>query len=311
MDMPHIEHPVTDDSGTVRWKGPLAGTDHTAIRVPDLQIGVQWYRELLGLVVKEQGAGRAYLASPVTGHVVLALSEGGAGLDYVSFRARTPEVFEMIGRRLDEARIGADTAPSATRPDAVDALRVQLPTGHALEVLLAPDAAVGSPVEGEYRPGSIDVRTSHLQLRTTDVRGLTEFLGVLGFRSSTFVQLPNSEQFFIQFLRANEFHHQIAILTGTEGVHHIALEVDEVAFWAMLDHLSVVKRPAEYGPVRHHEGNMLSFYIRDPFGNRLELTSSMELVGFDHPPTPASHEPWFHMNMWGPQPPESWETEWM
>lgn len=309
--MPRIEHPVVDTVETVQWKGPLAGTDHTTIRVPDLATGVDWYRSLLGLVVTEQGAGRAFLASPVTGRVVLALSETGRGLDYVSFRARTPEVFQTLGARLDAADIPISQGGSVTRPGAADALRVMMPTGHELEIVLATDDPPSAPVAGEYGLGSVDIRTSHLQLRTTDVKGLTDFLGVVGFRSSTFVPLPGGEGYFIQFVRANEFHHQVAILTGTEGVHHVALEVDEVAFWALLDHLGVLRRPAEYGPVRHHEGNMLSCYIRDPFGNRLELTSSMEQVGYDYPPTMAGHEPWFHMNMWGPQPPESWEQEWM
>lgn len=308
--MPRIDHPVMDDASTVQWKGPLAGIDHTTIRVPDLETGARWYQELLGLVIKEEGAGKVFLASPVTGRIVLALSDGGRGLDYVSFRARTPEVFQTLGGRLDAAGVGADHGLKAGRPGATDALRVQMPTGHTLEVVLAPDDAA-APVEGDYRPGSIDVRTSHLQLRTMNVKGLTEFLAILGFRSSTYVPLPDADGFFIQFLRANEFHHQVAILTGVDGMHHVALEVDEVSFWAMLDNLAVLKRPAEYGPVRHHEGNMLSFYVRDPFGNRLELTSSMEIVGFDYPPTPGRHEPWYHMNMWGPQPPESWENEWM
>ncbi|MBX3099517.1 MAG: VOC family protein [Salinibacterium sp.] len=309
--MPRIEHPIVDTNETIPWKGPLAGTDHTTIRVPALETALPWYQQLLGLVVKERAAGRAFLASPVTGKVVLSLSETGRGLEYVSFRARTPEVFETLGSRLDAAGIRAEHRLGTTRPGAVDALRVQMPTGHALEIVLAPDDAPAAPVEGEYRLGSLDVRTSHLQLRTTDVKALTDFLAVVGFRSSTFVPLPAGDGYFIQFVRANEFHHQVAILTGKEGVHHVALEVDEVAFWSLLDHLTVLKLPAEYGPVRHHEGNMLSFYIRDPFGNRLELTSSMEIVGFDYPPSIAGHQPWYHMNMWGPQPPETWETEWM
>lgn len=309
--MPHIEHPVIDDATTVQWKGPLAGIDHTAIRVPDLAVALPWYRQLLGLVVKEQSAGRVFLASPVTGRVVLALVEGGHGLDYVSFQARTPEVFQTLGSRLDTSGIKAEHRLGTTRPDAADAIRVTMPTGHKLEIVLAPQEEPAAPVDGEYRPGAIDVRSSHLQLRTTDVKRLTDFLAVLGFRSSTFVPLPGEDGYFIQFLRANEFHHQVAILTGQAGMHHVAIEVDEVAFWAMLDNLAVIKRPAEYGPVRHHEGNMLSFYVRDPFGNRIELTSSMEMVGFDHPPTIARHEPWYHMNMWGPTPPESWENEWM
>ncbi|HWI32288.1 MAG TPA: VOC family protein [Microbacterium sp.] len=309
--MPRFEHPIKDTPASLQWKGPLAGTDHTVIRVPDLDVGVAWYRRLLGLVEVERSAGRAFLASPVTGRIVLGLSEGGTGLDYVSFRARNAEAFEAIATKLDEAKTRTALGVATTRPGALDALRVTVPTGHAFEVI-HPDAdAPAGPVEGEYRPGALDVRTSHLQLRTTDVKAMTDFLGLLGFRSSTFVTLPGTEGYFIQFLRVNEYHHQVAILTGQHGVHHVALEVDEVDFWQLLDNLVVTKMAAEYGPIRHHEGNMLSMYLRDPFKNRIEITSSMEMVGFDYPPTPAGHEPWYHMNMWGPQPPHTWETEWM
>lgn len=309
--MPRIEHPITDTAETVQWKGPLAGTDHTSIRVPDLPTALDWYQTFLGLVALEQRADRVFLASPVTGKVVLALSETGRGLEYVSFRARTPEVFQALAARLDSVDVPIRQGLVQARPGAEQALRITAPTGHDIEIILAQGDEPAKPIEGEYRLGSIDVRTSHLQLRTTDVKGLTDFLGIIGFRSSTFVPLPQSDGYFIQFVRANEFHHQVAILTGTEGIHHVALEVDETAFWAMLDHIAMLKFRAEFGPVRHHEGNMLSFYIRDPFGNRLELTSSMEMVGYDYVAKPGGHEPWYHMNMWGPQPPESWENEWM
>jgi catechol 2,3-dioxygenase-like lactoylglutathione lyase family enzyme len=309
--MPRIDHPVPDTAETVQWKGPLAGTDHTTIRVPDLSTAVAWYRSLLGLVVKERAAGRAFLASPVTGRVVLALTETGLGLEYVSFRARTPEVFQALGARLDANGVAVEQGKFVTRPGADDALRITTPAGHDIEIVLATDDAPAAPVDGEYRLGSADVRTSHLQLRTPDVKGLTDFLSIIGFRSSMFVPSPDGQGYFMQFVRANDLHHQVAILTGKEGTHHVALEVDEIDFWALLDHLTVLKRPAEYGPVRHHEGNLLSFYIRDPFGNRLELASTMEKVGYDYQPVADGHQPWYHMNMWGPQPPESWENEWM
>lgn len=308
--MPRIDHPIADTETTVQFKGPLAGTDHTVLRVPDLQLAVRWYERLLGLVVADRSHGRAFLASPVTGRTVLGLSEGGRGLDYVSFRARTPESFEAIAAKLDQNRVHAALDAEVTRPGASRALRLTLPTGHALEVLQAEADAVAEPVDGAYRPGAIDIRTSHLQLRTTDVKKLTDFLGFVGFRSSTFVPLPGSDGFFIQFLRVNEYHHQVAILTGEHGMHHVALEVDEVDFWRLLDNLVVTKLAAEYGPLRHHEGNMLSIYVRDPFDNRIEITSTMETVGFDYVAAPAGHEPWYHMNMWGPQPPTSWETQW-
>ena len=310
--MPLIEHAIVDTPVSVQWKGPLAGTDHTVIRVDDLEIAISWYVRLLGLVVVERSARRVFLASPVSGRIVLGLSEGGRGLDYVSFRARTPESFQAIAEKLDAAEVRTAVGIDRSRPGALDALRISLPTGHTFEVIDPETDRPAQPVEGEYRPGAIDVRTSHLQLRTTDVKELTDFLGVVGFRSSTFVPLPGSEDnFFIQFLRVNEFHHQVAILTGAHGVHHVALELDEVDFWRFLDNLAVTKMAAEYGPLRHHEGNMLSIYVRDPFGNRTEITSSMEMVGFDYAARVAGHEPWYHMNMWGPQAPETWEKEWM
>lgn len=309
--MPRIEHPIIDTAESVTWKGPLAGTDHTVIRVPDLEVAIPWYQSLLGLVVSERFKNKAFLASPVTGRVILGLSEGGTGLDYVSFRARTAEAYQAIATKLD--RIGAETTFGAdgSRPGALEAFRVTVPTGHAFEVVHSETDKPWAPVAGEYRPGSLDVRTSHLQLRTTDVKGMTDFLGVLGFRSSAFVPLQDSDGFLIQFLRVNEYHHQVAILTGEAGIHHVALELDETDFWKLLENLTVTKIAAEYGPLRHHEGNMLSIYIRDPFGNRLELTSSMDMVGFDYVPVPAGHEFWYHMNMWGPQPPETWQKEWM
>ncbi|KQP69985.1 bleomycin resistance protein [Microbacterium sp. Leaf288] len=308
--MPRIEHPIVDDAATVQWKGPLAGTDHTVIRVPDLDAAIAWYEQLLGLVVSERSSKRAYLASPVTGHIVLGLSEGGLGLDYLSFRARTPDAFQAIAAKLDNSDVRIAVSDSDTRPGVDQSLRLTLPTGHLFEVTQA-ELPAAAPVEGAYRPGSIDVRTSHSQLRTTDVKGLTDFLGLMGFRSSAFVATPNAEGFLLQFLRVNDYHHQLAILTGHAGTHHVALEVDEADFWKLLDNLTVTKFAAEYGPLRHHEGNMVSLYIRDPFGNRLELTGTMERVGFDYRPAPAAHEFWYHMNMWGPQPPETWQQEWM
>ncbi|GGG26963.1 catechol 2,3-dioxygenase [Rhodococcoides trifolii] len=309
--MLRIEHPVVDDDDTISWKGLLQNTDHTVIRVPDLETAIRWYEQVLGLAVVEASHGHAYLASPVTGTIILGLREDGTGLASVNFRARTSTAFDLLGSKLDNAGIATTVESERQRPGVLETLSLTIPTGHTFEIVRAETDPPAAPVSGEYRPGAIDVRTSHLQLRTTDVKHMTEFLSVMGFRSSTFVSLPGSDGFFIQFLRINEFHHQIAILTGQNGVHHVALELDEADFWRFLDNLQMLKNAAEYGPVRHHEGNMLSIYVRDPFGNRIEITSTMETVGFDYAPTAAGHEPWYHMNMWGPQPPESWETEWM
>jgi catechol 2,3-dioxygenase len=298
-----------DPAESHRWKGDLSGIDHTVIRVPDLEAGVAWYRRLLGLVEVERRDGRVYLASPVSGLVVLGLQEGGKGLGYVSYAARSAKSVARLKQRLDRAGVAYQTSIDDTRSGVIDAFRVELPTGHMLEVLHAePPAPSKIPPPG-YAPGAIDVRTSHTQLRTLDVLGMSDFLKVLGFRVSTYVPLPDGKH-LLQFLRVNERHHQMAILTGSSGLHHVALELDTTAFWTFCDHLGVERIPAEYGPGRHLEGDILFIYVRDPFGNRLEITGPMSHAGYDYTPHAGSDEPWYHMNRWGPQPPESWYHEW-
>lgn len=293
------------------WKGDIARLDHSVIRVGNLAEAIDWYQRLLGLDVVEQGAGRAYLASRLTGTVVVGLEENadaGAGLEYVSYRAHDEASLARIGQRLADAGIPHERGSYPTRPGGLEAIRLTAPTGHVVELLHARDAAKPKPTSG-YQPGAFDVRTSHIQFRTTDVLETSRFMQILGFKVSTYVELP-SGQHLLQFMRVNEYHHQLAILTGRAGLHHVALELDTQDFWKFCDNLAVQKIQAEYGPGRHNEGNLLFIYVRDPFGNRLEICGPMEVAGFDYPPSPATEEPWFHMNQWGPQPPESWYHEW-
>lgn len=293
-----------------QFRGDIAGVDHCVVQVSELAQGVAWYQRAFGLVeVARQGA-RAFLASPVTGNVILGLVEGGTGLEYASYAVYDAASMARIRRRLQAAGLSYDDGITDSRPGARDAVRVTLPTGHLVELLLADDASA-APLP-EYRAGALDIRTSHLQIRSLDIAEVVEFLQVLGFKRSSFVtKFDGSDGFYIHFMRVNDRHHQLALLTGPSGLHHVAIELDNADFWKFCDHLAAEHIPAEYGPGRHLEGNMMFIYVRDPFGNRTEITSTMEVVGHDYPTMPCSDDPpHYHMNMWGPQPPESWETEW-
>lgn len=306
--------PVTGLPPIHEWAGDLVGIDHSVIQVPSLDEGLAWYRRLLGLVEAGRDGNRVYLASPLTGTIVLGLAEGGVGLQYMSFRARDAAGLGRLADKLDAAGIPFTRGADGSRPGAIDALRIELPTGHVMELLHAEDSGRKKPGPGYpgpgYVTGAMDVRTSHLQVRTPDVVGLSNFVQKLGFRVSCYVPTEDGTNHMIQFTRTNDYHHQLAILTGRAGLHHVALELDQADFYKFLDHLAAVHIPAEYGPGRHVEGNMMFIYVRDPFGNRLEITSPMERVSYDYPPHTVEYEHWFHMNMWGPQPPESWYKEW-
>lgn len=293
-----------------KFRGDIAGVDHYVVRVGSLEEGVAWYRKVFGFVELGRANGCVYLGSPVTGHVILGLAEGGTGLQYVSYHVYDGGCLARIRVRLDAEGITYRDGIDESRPGAIDALRVQLPSGHLLELL---HAERGKPqLTSGYRAGALDVRTSHLQIRSLEIGEMVNFLQTLGFKRSSFVPKPGgSNDFYIHFMRVNDRHHQLALLTGPAGLHHIAVELDEADFWKFCDHLAKEFVSAEYGPGRHLEGNMMFIYVRDPFGNRTEITSTMEVVGHDYPTMPCSGEPpAYHMNMWGPQPPASWETEW-
>ena len=290
----------------------ISNLDHAVINVPDLEQGVAWYKRFLGLYETAREPGLVYLGSPVTGRTILGIAEGGIGLRRVSFALSNPEFVDKLAAILPGQGFEVERFTAASRPGSRRSLRVKIPTGHVLELLDAEDEKKKGVVPPAYTAGAIDVRISHLQLRTQDVLEMSRALQTLGFRVTGYVPHPDpsAEKHIIQFLRANEHHHQLALLTGPAGFHHVALELEQADFWKFCDHLAHVKIPAEYGPGRHYEGFFNFLYVRDPFGNRTEITSPMGQVGYDYPGAELTGDPNFHMNMWGPQPPQSWLTEW-
>ncbi|RYH01296.1 bleomycin resistance protein [Salipiger sp. IMCC34102] len=291
------------------WAGNLAALDHTVIKVPDLVEGADWYNRFLGLTVADRRGGIAYLASPVSGQIVLGLAEGGTGLDYMSFRVHEGDGLDRLAHRMKSAGVAYDDSADRTRPDTERALRLTLPEGQTKQIMQA--APRDKPSTRGLTPGALDIRTSHLQLRTPDVMGLSRFVqDALGFRVTNYVPTPDGDNHMIQFTRINDYHHQLAILAGKPGLHHVALSMDKDDFFAFLTHIEREHIPVEYGPGRHYEVRSLFAYVRDPFGNRIEVAGPMAYVGHDYTPSTVEHEHWYHMNMWGPAPPKTWFEEW-
>lgn len=302
---------LASQSAPASWtRGEIIKTDHLSVAVPDLEGAVPWYVEVLGLREVARDHGRVYLATPISGRIAVALvssGHGGAGLEYASCLVRDADVLDRIARRLRDEQIQFSEAKDI-RPGAARAIRLTLPTEHGLEFLAEKDE-VEFNLHKPY-PGAFDIEASHVQLRTPDVAALAAFFERIGFRATDFGKTPGGDKLFAAFMRANEFHHQFALFSGRNGLHHIALETDLIDFLKIGDHFVRHGVDAEYGPGRHKPGDSLFIYVRDPFGNRIEITSPMQMVGHDVPPRQLAHEFPFLVNMWGPQPPESWLNEW-
>ncbi len=309
MDAPTMERLQPDQAPTSWTRGDIVRVDHMSVRVPDIEEGKNWYTKVLGLIECERKNNRVYLSAPVSGRITLALAEGGTGLEYASCLVRDSDAFNRIAANLRRHGIPATDSTKDARTGTAQALRVTMPTEQLLEFMVADQNNTAARSTASY-PGAFNIEASHVQLRTPDVAGLALFFDKIGFRITDYGKAPDKEFYFAVFVRANEFHHQFALFAGKTGLHHIALETDAIDFLKIGDHLSRHRVSAEYGPGRHMPGDSIFLYVRDPFGNRVEITSPMQMVGFERPAVKITEQFPFMVNMWGPQPPASWMNEW-
>ena len=287
-------------------RGDILRIDHVCVRVPDLEQGVAWYTTILGLIEIERRRGRVYLGTPIAGRHAIALAEGGTGMDYVSFAVNGPDALQRLGAVVDGLNLATADPGADARTGALSALRFKLPSGHLMELAVV-DA--DQPRERPPpAPGMLDLKISHIQLRAGDMADIMAILSALGFSVSDHMRMSGGGYSAI-FTRVNEFHHQIALLNGNPGFHHVALETEAMDIFKLCDHLMLHRVAAEYGPGRHGAGRPIFLYVRDPWGNRVELCSPIAMVGFNSPPRELADPMTYIVNLCGPQPPDSWRNE--
>jgi catechol 2,3-dioxygenase-like lactoylglutathione lyase family enzyme len=110
------------------------------------------------------------------------------------------------------------------------------------------------------------------------------------------------------WLRCNDVHHSVAFTRGPAAVHHLAVEYpDRSSFVDAIDRVSAAGLQLEFGPGRHMVGGNLFAYFRDTPRLRWELFCEIERIGAGGRPLPRldAGDRARSVNVWGPQPPES------
>lgn len=270
--------------------------EHTHLQIPDLDKGIEFYTTFLGLEEYERRGDTAYLGIPPTSHYDLiddnydlALSENGSGLDHFAIRVSEDELQSNVASL--ERTETEFTRPTDFKPGILDRVRIVLPSGLVMELVVVEQTPDPDPVDvpGQTRhhiPSSID----HITVNSTDVESDATFLrDTLGFSISD-VGRFDGQTWGMAFVRYGEHHHDIGMMgildVDEASMHHLAWAVnDMVHMKEVLDLLEGSGGTVEYGPTRHVAGNNVSLYIFDPFENRLEF--STEMVSLDES-TPTS-----------------------
>lgn len=255
---------------------------HAEVRVPDLELALAYYAEVVGLVVTHRGSNKAYLKGwDEQQHHSLILAQAPTyGLNSLAFKVvELAELDRLDGRLTNAGILTQRYQPGELGEAAGQTLRFVAPSGHTIDLehgqgqvgnglpLLNPPPAPDNLV-GMHPP-----RLDHIFLLCEDVDGITEFFtDVLEFRLTEQIMADDGHQ-LTTFLERTHTPHDIAFLTGPDGgFHHLAYWVDE---WNDLrtaaDTCAYHGVEIDAGPTRHGATRGCGLYFFDPAGNRNEV----------------------------------------
>lgn len=272
---------------------------HVAVAVNDLDAASAFYGDLLGFVEARRGEQALYLraAEEFDTWSLALVKAGDGGILHTAFRVSEPADLDQL--EALHTRIGAPCArvPAGVEPGIGEALRVLTPDGHAVEFVHAIEEIDPHDQDGKLRlpmrnlhldHGAPPSRLDHVSLRVARVPdSLPYWVGELGFSVSEY-WLEEDDVPHVAWVRRTTTTHDIALGTnGEPAFHHFAYAVSDPSVLNRAADLLGDARLApnlEWGPGRHGATNAFAMYIRDPWGNRLELFTGDYQRDLDRPP---------------------------
>ena len=279
---------------------------HATFETPDIDRQIDYFTQVVGLVLAERQNGRAYLATKV-GDLAVQLEKGD-----VSRCARL--AFQVApGTELNDIRKGVEAecvrceARNDTSPGIPKAVAFEDPKGTAIEVYAEQTLITGKQASV---PGIGPLKLGHLAFVVDDPKKYAEFYTkVLGFRVSDWI-----DDWFV-FMRCGPDHHTVNFVRGkTTKMHHVAFELSDTAqLIAACDFLGSKNIPIIWGPGRHGPGHNVYIYHRNPDDQIIETFCELDkmldekLGYFDprpwHRDRPQKPKTWqMPTDVWGPPP---------
>jgi catechol 2,3-dioxygenase len=292
----------------------ITRASHVALAVRDLAASVDFYTQVLGLVLSDREGGTAYLRGvEEVCHHSLTLTEA----------AGAPACLRTGLRLADEDEV--DRAAAFFRARGLPVEEVRLPfCGRALHAS-DPD---GTPLElvarMETRPraygdvashrGAPALRFDHFQILVPDPEATARFYAELGFRTSDYIQDDASGEVIGFFMFRKDNPHDLVFFRRPGPVlHHFGYFVSEPShIFRACDIAGQMGfgEGVERGPGRHGLGHSLFVYLRDPDGHRVELLPpAVQMIDREEEPVRWSASNGFSSIAWGLPAQRRWFEE--
>ncbi|GAB2182449.1 catechol 2,3-dioxygenase [Denitratisoma sp. agr-D3] len=257
---------------------------HAQIRVLDIEEGIRFYRDVLGLVeTGRDEQGRVYFkAWDERDHNSIVIRQADrAGIDFFAFKVTNKATLEKLGSDLRAYGVATERIPAGEMLETGERVRFEIPSGHLIE-LYAEKTDIGNGL-GLVNPeawnaaaerGIAPIRFDHGLLYGPDIeKNVALFTEVLGFYLVEHVVLEDGKTDLAVWLSTSIKAHDIAFVRHPEPgkLHHISflLESWEKVLRAA-DLMSMNRVSIDIGPTRHGVTRGTTIYAFDPSGNRFE-----------------------------------------
>lgn len=257
---------------------------HAALRVLDLEEGINFYGNVLGL--QETGRdkqGRVYFkAWDERDHNSVVIRQADrAGIDFFAFKVESKAVLEKLDSDLRAYGVNTERVPAGEMLETGERVRFQIPSGHLIE-LYAEKTALGNGLgmvnPEAWHPGAergiAPSRMDHCLLYGPDIEKNEKlFNEVLGFYKVEHIVLEDDKTDLAIWLSASIKAHDIAFVRHPEPgmLHHVSFLLDS---WEKVlraaDLMSMNRVSIDIGPTRHGVTRGTTIYAFDPSGNRFE-----------------------------------------
>lgn len=257
---------------------------HAALRVLDLDEGVRFYRDVLGLVeTGRDRQGRVYFKAwdERDHNSVLIRQADRAGIDFFGFKVRDKATLERLDSDVRAYGLATERIPAEEMLETGERVRFEIPSGHLIE-LYASKKQIGNgmalvdpaPWTGEAEHGIAPTRLDHALLYGPNIDRVQDFFTkVLGFNLTEYVVGPDGNSVAAIWLSCSNKAHDIAFVNIPEPgkLHHVAFLLES---WEKVlragDIMSMNKVSVDLGPTRHGVTRGTTIYAFDPSGNRFE-----------------------------------------
>ena len=271
---------------------------HAAIRVLDIEEGVNFYGNVLGL--QETGRdkqGRVYFkAWDERDHNSVVIREADkAGIDFFAFKVDGKKTLEKLDSDLRAYGVNTERVPAGEMLETGERVRFEIPSGHLIELYAdKKDVGNGMPyINPEaWTPaaekGIAPIRLDHCLLYGPDIEKVQKlFQEVLGFYTVEHIVLEDDKTDLAIWLSTSIKAHDIAFVRHPEPgkLHHVSflLESWEKVLRAA-DLMSMNRVSIDIGPTRHGVTRGTTIYAFDPSGNRFETFCGGYQTYPDHQP---------------------------